>query len=627
CETVAAELVVPINLGSKEHYSTIGVLSVGFLSSSYKKSHLNQYWNFMTGMVNQAKPMLVYAARLEELNALQNISRQVSRSLNLNEVLDRILQAIVNTLGFEFATISLVDEQNRLVRAKRGINVPQKWLDMAVHALDSSDIQADIIRTGKTEIISDWDNRFDKRIWDKFGHDDMVRVFAPIAVVDDTAHCERIIGTIEAGYHRTTRTEITADQQRLLGAFKTQVSLAIEQAQLLDRVQKKAEVLTSLHHVGQVIASARDLSQVLEEIGHSAAVLLKADIVMLYRYNRDKRVVENPVVYGGVAPKTRLNLDPNQQNILTRLLSETQPYYSADAQSDRLLTALAADADKPGKSKHTFIHVQNIKSFVGIPLMANGEIVGIMFVNYRARHTFDEDEKQVHELFAQQAAVAIKNAEINRLERALVVREERNHLSRELHHSVSQALFGIKLQAQNAMNEIPAPEGNVHTKLSNILEIAHVASNETNFIIEELRSPVEEDRNMVERLEEYIQRVRRWYTLDVVLTHGVTPHLPPEVEQKLFRFAREAINNAVRHSRSRTIRVCCEQNWSHFRLSVQDDGIGFDQKRIPPNKLGLTSMRELAAGIGGSFSLQTAPGYGTMASIQISLDQEAEGHD
>lgn len=616
CSKASAELVVPINLGTNQQRSTIGVLSVGFLSASFQKRLLSQYQTFMQGIVNQAKPMFVYAQRVDELTALQNVSRQVSHSLDLNQVLDNILKAIVDTLGFEFATISLVDQERKLICGARGINVPQKWLDMAVHALDSKDIQSDVVRHNKTEVISGWDDRFDRRIWSKFDHAKMIRIFTPISVLDDATHQERVIGTIEAGYHRATRAEIDHNQRRMLETLRNQASIAIEHAQLLLRAQKKADTLASLHRVGQVIASARQPRQVLEEIVRSAADLLHADIVMLYRYDRDRRILKPPVVHGYVGGSFRVNLDLSQQNILTYLLNEVQPYYSADAQVDSLLLQIAAEPEKDGKSKYTFIHRHNLKSFAGIPLIANGETVGIMFVNYRARHQFDADEKQTHELFAQQAAVAIKNVAINELERELIIREERNHLSRELHHSVSQALFGITLRARNALDDLDG-QGQVRQDLLNIMDIAHTASNETGFIIDELRAPFEESQDLERGLREYVRRITKWYGLNVNLEIDLPRPLLPEAENKMVRFAREAVNNAVRHSQCRTLNVLCKSGDEGFLLSVCDDGRGFDLSHVPPGKLGLTSMHELASAVNGKFTLKTVPGAGTTVIVQI----------
>jgi GAF domain-containing protein len=99
----------------------------------------------------------------------------------------------------------------------------------------------------------------------------MIRVFLPIEVATaDVGVNMRVIGTIEAGYHLATRNDISSDQLRMLEAFKHQAALAIEHAQLMRRARKRADVLASLHLVGQAMASAREPEQVLKVIATSA---------------------------------------------------------------------------------------------------------------------------------------------------------------------------------------------------------------------------------------------------------------------------------------------------------------------------------------------------------------------
>jgi signal transduction histidine kinase len=623
CPSVAEALIFPIGIGIGPHYTVLGALGIGFRQGSFHKRLTGQYRDFVENLLVQARPMLAYARRLEELLALQKIGQQVVHSLDLDKVLASILQAVVDTLGFEFAVISLVDEDKRLIRSDRGINVSSEWLSMSVHPLDSNDIQADIVRTGKMQVISGWDDRFDRRIWEQFGHKELIRVFTPIEVAAaDGSPGMRIIGTIEAGYHLTTRNDISSDQLRMLEAFKNQAALAIEHAQLMQRARKRAEILASLHTVGQAVASAREMEQVLKVIVNSAAQLLNADIVMVYPYHRERNQIDLPTIAGDVWGKWRLNLNLSDNNILTRQLHASEPYYSADAQDT---SALIFNTDRagnsPSKPKVTFIRRQNIKSLACLPLITQGETVGIMFVNYRSRHQFDPDERQVHELFAQQAAGAIKNSQSFELARELIIREERDHLSREIHHTVSQSLFGIKLQAQNAIHHLPLGNNAVSEELSNILENAHVASVETGFILDELRAPIAEGRRLHHGLQEYARRAKKWYNYDVQVEYQLPDDLPLRLQQTLLRFAREAMNNAVRHSRSKIIRVGCQFNERGLQLTVGDEGIGFDPDRVSPSKLGLTSMRELATAANGFFQLDTALEQGTRVTLTIPPDR------
>lgn len=623
CPDLTAELVVPINIGAGERSTTLGVLSVGFRASSFRPRLVPEYVNYMQALINHAKAMLIYAQRLDELVALQEVSQQVSHSLDLNTVLDSILCALVDTLGFEFATISLVDEDHGLIRSVRGRHVSERWLAAAVHPLDSDDIQAHVVRTGETLVITGWDDRLDGHIYDRFGHDNMTRVFKPIRARAEATGEARVIGTLEAGYFQADHAAISRDQLRLLEAFTIQMALAIEHAQLLHRTQQKAEMLASLHQVGQAISGAREPAAVLNEIGAQARTLLNADIVMVYPYHAAGPRLEAPLICGEVEARFRPNLDLSQENLLTRLLKETRPYYSPDALHDPLLATPASDdGRRPSRSRKTFVQRRNIRSFAALPLIAQGETLGLMFVNYFGRRQFDADDRQAHELFAQQAAVALANAYHHELARELAVREERVRLSRELHHSVSQALFSIKTKAWYLLEEVGLQQPGIRDEVNKIFEIAHDTGNDTGFIIEELRAPTDENRHLVTGVEEYVRRIKRWYSLDVAWEVTVCPCLAPKVEQALLRLAREALNNAVRHAHCHTITVRCEADEQQLRLIIHDDGRGFNPASVLPGKWGLINMRDLAKEAGGEFSIETTPGLGTTIQVSVILQTE-----
>lgn len=630
CPGVASEFAVPIEIGAGQQRAMLGVLSVGFQKRAYKPRLRDSYASIMQGLVNQAKPMLIYTRRLEEIIALQNIGRQVSHSLDLTVVLDAILHAIVDTLGFQFAIISLVDEDRQEIRAARGLNVSDQWLAMCQHHLSDKDIQADIVRTGKCEVLTEWDERFDRAIWDKFDHGNMVRVFMPIAVVDTVTGRDRVIGTIEAGHYRGQHSTIAPYELRMLEAFEDQASIAIEHAQLLERAQRRAEVLTSLHVVGQSIALAREPETVLHEIGRQAQALLKADLVMLYRYQRATNEVEAPVIVGDMEPGFKPTLSLQHDSLLTHLVRDTQtPYYEPDATTHDgpLGGEAAAPADR---GRRTFIQIHHIQSLAGIPLVINGETLGVMFANYRARHAFDADERLLHELFAQQAAAALKNAESNELTRQLIVRGERDHLSRELHQSVAQALFGINLKADTLADtmgrQAPALSaeavlmaGAAQTTAARIAEMAEIAGKDLSFLINELRQPIDESQHLASGLEEYARRLNRWFDASVKLEIENCPLLPRETEQVLLRLAREALNNAVRHARSQTIMVRLKVEGEAMQLVVQDDGCGFDPTWVPDEKWGLKNMDELAQQIKARLTIDSIIDAGTCVSVELSL--------
>lgn len=612
-------MVIPIADSSGLHARTMALLCVDFHKSSPPPQQVvSDYQNLLSNMVHHIKPLFYYEKHLRELTALQTIGRKASRELELNRVLDSVLEATVTTLGFEFATISLVDGDQELIKTVRGINVPTEWIDMAVHHLDSDDIQADIVRTGKTEVIEGWDSRFDRRIWERFGHKDMIRVFAPIVTVDRQTRKEKVIGTVEAGYRKDNRSTIDEQQVDILKAFINQASIAIEKAQLFERMEKRAEALTSLHKVGQAIGAARELPHLLEEIGRSAERILGADIVMLYRYDDEENRVQPPLIFGTVWGKRSLSLKIKEEGILAKIIKDKAPYYAPNALENPYLTERLVDNTQDKRVVHrSFTQRQNIKSFAGVPLLSNGHIVGVMCVNYRKRHQFAEDEQQILELFAQQAAMAIKNAEINELARQLAINEERSRLSRELHDSISQYLPSIVLMADNAGALLETRPQQAWCWLEKIQRAAQAVIKAMVFNVFQLK-PVRLEDGIGAGIAAYAQMIRDCFGLQVEMEIDLPERLQPSLEEGIYIVVREAITNSARHAQAHHVYVQITSEKGHVYFQVRDDGCGFDPKlQTHKHCHGLTNMRERIRVIGGNLKIRTAPGQGTLVEGRV----------
>lgn len=177
-------------------------------------------------------------ARTRRLTALYTFSGALAASLDVDMVTRTTLQAISDILAFEYATVSLVDASRNIIETQGVIWQGQldafpEWMEMSRYSLDYPDIQTDIVRTGKTEVIDHWDERFNKVIWERFHHERLIRVFMPIRIR------ERVLGTVEAGYDKSHKTEITPEELELLSAFMDQAALALERAHLLETARQR----------------------------------------------------------------------------------------------------------------------------------------------------------------------------------------------------------------------------------------------------------------------------------------------------------------------------------------------------------------------------------------------------
>lgn len=173
--------------------------------------------------------------RMEELASFQEVMKLITSTLELDKILEIILEVITKTLGFEFVELDLVDEGAGVVRAVRGVNISPEQIAGSVRPLDSKDIMADIVRTGKTEVIEGWDPRFNQEMFEREGHAALVRVFTPLSVRGKN------IGLVEAGYNKANRARIEEDEVRMLQAFVAQAAIAIDNARLFSEMNRALE--------------------------------------------------------------------------------------------------------------------------------------------------------------------------------------------------------------------------------------------------------------------------------------------------------------------------------------------------------------------------------------------------
>ena len=483
------------------------------------------------------------------------------------------------------------------------------------------------MRTGKLEIVDGWDERLDQRLWKKHGQNDMVRVFAPITIVDQVTQLERTIGVVEAGCRKNHRPTLEDQQVAMLRSFVNQAAIAIEKAHLFDRMAEKTAILTSLHSVGQAIAAARDLPSVWEEIASSAQRILNADIVMLYPYREEEHQVLTPhirgTLYGTQPPDYMLK----ETGILAKIIRDKSAYYGADALRDPNLNPVEASVlQKPPEAKHrSFTQRQNIRSFAGLPLLAGGHIVGVMCVNYRRRHLFAEDEQQILELFAQQAAIAMKNAEINAMERQLTADEERSRLSRELHESVSQYLPAIKFMATTAREQLGSCPEETAAWLEKIQSAAQAVLNDVEFNLFQLK-PVTLEHGLAASVEADIQFFKSCFGSDITLTNKLAEPLDATVQDEVFMVVREAITNAARHAHASHVQVRLATRKGRLYFLVRDDGYGFDPHHLSPKPHhGLHNMQVRMDLIGGSLHIRSASGKGTIVRGRVCSRSNSHG--
>jgi signal transduction histidine kinase len=249
---------------------------------------------------------------------------------------------------------------------------------------------------------------------------------------------------------------------------------------------------------------------------------------------------------------------------------------------------------------------------IGPPGPASGIVVaGMRRVDFPS--TYD---RLLVRVGANQLAIALQAAELRAV-------QERQRLARDLHDSVSQALYAIVLDIATARHIGSADP----TRLDAILRDAHALAEaglaEMRALIFELRPEFLRQEGLVAALQRQVAAVRARHQLSITVNAADEPEVAPAIKEALYRVGQEALNNTAKHAGARAVVITLEAGAGELSLRVRDDGRGFDPEKSFPGHLGLQSMRERAASVGGVILINSAPGRGTEVTIRVPRQQTA----
>jgi signal transduction histidine kinase len=196
---------------------------------------------------------------------------------------------------------------------------------------------------------------------------------------------------------------------------------------------------------------------------------------------------------------------------------------------------------------------------------------------------------------------------------------ERARLSRELHDTLLQSLFGVALQCDAMARELAAAAPSLQGRLARMRHDVEEDIREARQSIWNLRSPRLESHDLASSLREVGERATASMPLAFTFESTGTPRqTKPEVEEQLLRIGREAVSNAVRHAHATSIRIDLAYGDDRITVRVRDDGVGFDPDVVRRNgHYGLASMQERAEAARGGLKIESSAGRGTVIEVTV----------
>ena len=201
--------------------------------------------------------------------------------------------------------------------------------------------------------------------------------------------------------------------------------------------------------------------------------------------------------------------------------------------------------------------------------------------------------------------------ELRRQAGELASSQERAHLARELHDSVTQALFSMTLVTRTTELLVDRDPAAAKEKLGSLRDLQREALAEMRALIFELRPGNLEHDGLLAALKTHTGGLQGRIGLPIVVTSDLSERLPLTVEEVLYRISQEALHNVVKHAAARQVTLSIDHPPSGVRLRIVDDGKGFEAASVPDGHLGLAGMRARAEKIGASLEVTSKPGAGT----------------
>jgi signal transduction histidine kinase len=257
-----------------------------------------------------------------------------------------------------------------------------------------------------------------------------------------------------------------------------------------------------------------------------------------------------------------------------------------------------------------------------VPLRLQDRTIGVVACYTAEPAPLPAPQMSILTTVAGQVAVAVENARLYAQARDVAALEERARLARELHDSVTQALFSMTLHTRTAQillersgDGSPEQLQRTLTQLGDLTQGAHA---EMRALIFELRPGALKEEGLAAALQKHCAALsaRDGLEMDVVVPDTRLP-IDPAVEEQLYRLAQEALHNIVKHAQATHVLVRLETAGDTVALEIADDGVGFDCASVPPGHLGLDNMRDRVGQLEGSIEIQSARGAGTTVRVVI----------
>jgi len=400
-------------------------------------------------------------------------------------------------------------------------------------------------------------------------------------------------------FYYTEPQDFSEDQIQLGLTFAEQVSLAIENARLHEADEVRQRELQILLDVAESANSSLNLNNLLAET---------LDLLV-----------------------TQLDISRAGVSLLEETTGYLQPYTlrpDRDVPKEDMAVMMAAGQEVIRSGKMRYISPDPESGLIEpgalIPLQIRGKNLGMLGIIGREGSDFSPAQLALFKSIADQLGVAIENARLFEQAEATAVLSERNRLARDLHDAVTQTLFSSSLIADVLPKIWKRDPEEGQRRLEELRQLTRGALSEMRTLLMELRPAALADADLKELINHlsnaFIARTR----IPVTIQDNFSENPPAQIKEMFYRIAQEGLNNIAKHADANQVFLWLDCRSDYVKLSIKDDGSGFDVKEKDHEGLGLGIMRERAENHGAQMNLRSKINQGTEITVVWKGEQKEE---
>jgi PAS domain S-box-containing protein len=602
---VRTAVIVPLTSESR----LVGTLDLATLGKIREFSE--DELTFLVTFANQAATAIDHAllyqqahSRAQELEILGQLSATLRKAVSPQEMLPILLQGIMELTRAEAGLIYLLGSGGNPIDKVEFSNLPIQLSDWF---LPGSSAWGKALASD--HILYDSSPGIDPGLVDGSGDSEPMitnTILVPLRS-SNTVAALLLLGFVH-------QMKLEEQEQHILTSMAEIGGNALHRSGVMEMLEKRVidrtRELSTLYDLTVFINSLKNIEEKLEGALRKLLGSIEADLGVIYRYQPET---------GSLLLDTQVNMPLDLVSRLYEIKLEEQLRTWLETSSSPWLASKEDDQNPPSGIANAFA----FHTVINLPIRFEGNTLGLLVVIWKNEIDLTAERIALLIAVSERIGSAIQNDILLQKAQNAALLEERQRLARELHDSVTQSLYSLTLLAEAGRDLLAHHDlQRLESCLGDLGENSLQALKEMRMLIFELRPPLVGEKDLAKALQDRLNAVELRAGVKAQLDVEGTVFLPAQMQEELYHVAKEALNNSLKHSGATSVLVSIQSNDDEIRLSVEDNGKGFDPQANRSGGLGLSTMRERVERLHGSLDIDSSSGRGTKVTVILTINKE-----